>query len=281
MADTVTTQTATLATIPTATVIATDDAGGSGHVQIVKLAQSADGSATAILADSNGIEIQGAGTAGSAAGGVVSVQGVASGTTLPVTEASAANSLTALQLIDDTVFADDAGFTVATSKVSVQGGLAVAIGADPDAADANDAAAPVFTRHRQPFVIGGHPNTKCATWNATGAFTDDPVIAAVATGNKIVVTRITVTLDEAATVGVAVRMGFGTANVPALGASGADGVAQILCYHPGLIPGSGFQIGDGSGIIGMGADDEDLRVTCEAPTGGTLVISVSYFILPS
>lgn len=51
MADGVTTQTSALATIPTATKIATDDAGSPGHVQIVKLAISTDGSATVIPAD--------------------------------------------------------------------------------------------------------------------------------------------------------------------------------------------------------------------------------------
>src|ERR1043165_4584308 len=51
MADTLTTQSATPATIPASTVIATDDAGAGGHVQIVKLAISTDGSATALTAD--------------------------------------------------------------------------------------------------------------------------------------------------------------------------------------------------------------------------------------
>ena len=64
--------------------LATDDAGAAGHVQIVKLALSADGSATPITADANGIEVQGAGTAGTAAGGVVSIQGVASMTAVVV-----------------------------------------------------------------------------------------------------------------------------------------------------------------------------------------------------
>lgn len=37
------------------TTIATDDAGASGHVQIVKLARSTDGSATALTADADGL----------------------------------------------------------------------------------------------------------------------------------------------------------------------------------------------------------------------------------
>ena len=55
MADTLTTQSATPATIPASTVIATDYAGASGHVQIVKLARSTDGSATPITADADGM----------------------------------------------------------------------------------------------------------------------------------------------------------------------------------------------------------------------------------
>lgn len=51
MADGLTTQTTALATVPDATKIATDDAGLAGHVQIIKLAVSADGSATVIPAD--------------------------------------------------------------------------------------------------------------------------------------------------------------------------------------------------------------------------------------
>lgn len=38
--------------------VATDDAGAAGHVQLVKLAYSADGVATPITADANGVEVQ-------------------------------------------------------------------------------------------------------------------------------------------------------------------------------------------------------------------------------
>lgn len=120
MADTLTTVT-TVSTIPSGSIIATDDAGAAGHVQITKLALSADGSATPITADANGLEVQGAGVAGTPAGGVVSVQGVASGTVLPVSAASLPlpsgaatlaeqqTQTTALQLIDDAVYTDGTG----------------------------------------------------------------------------------------------------------------------------------------------------------------------------
>lgn len=46
MADDLTTQTATLATIPGSSIIATDEAAGGRHVQLVKLADPTNGSAT-------------------------------------------------------------------------------------------------------------------------------------------------------------------------------------------------------------------------------------------
>lgn len=57
MADTVTTQSSAPATPPAGTVIATDDAGADGQVQIVKLGYSADGVATRIPADANGLGV--------------------------------------------------------------------------------------------------------------------------------------------------------------------------------------------------------------------------------
>ena len=117
MADTLTTTT-TVSTVPSGSIIATDDAGAGGHVQIVKLALSADGSATAITADANGLEVQGAGTAGTPAGGVVSVQGVASGTVLPVGDNS--GSLTVDAPVATPVFVrlSDGSAAIATLPVS-------------------------------------------------------------------------------------------------------------------------------------------------------------------
>ena len=61
-------------------------------------------------------------------------------------------ALTALQLLDDTIIADDAAFTIGTTKVNMAGGYAVAHGANPDAADAGDAGAILMNRHRIPFT---------------------------------------------------------------------------------------------------------------------------------
>lgn len=161
------------------------------------------------------------------------------------------------------------------------GARAIAHGTNPTAVAAADRTDLLANRAGVLWTIGGHPNIITATYNTTAAGTDDPVIAVVGSGTKIAVTRVQVTLDEACTVGVAVRMGFGAANVPALGASQADGVAGILCYHPGLVPGGGLIVGNGGGILGVGGDGEDLRITNEVPTGGTLGVTVSYFTIES
>jgi hypothetical protein len=187
---------------------------------------------------------------------------------LPVSELGA--GLTALQLIDDTVFADDAALTVGTSKVTVAGGVAVAHGTNPDAADALDAVAPIMNRHRVPFHIGGHPNIITVKHtNITTAVTDAAIIT-ISTGSKIVVTRISATLDNASTVFPTLLVGFGTANTPT--------TTGVLIAHGGVPAGGGITVGDGSGILGIGADNEDLRVTTTGnATGNGLQITVSYF----
>jgi hypothetical protein len=153
MADNLTTQSATPATIPASTVIATDDAGAAGHVQVVKLAVSTDGSAipltanntdgllvnlgsnndvtvTSISAGDNNIgnvdvvtlpalpagtnNIGDVDILSIAAGDnnignvdIVTMPAVTNAGTFAVQESGAA--LTALQLIDDTVYTDGTG----------------------------------------------------------------------------------------------------------------------------------------------------------------------------
>jgi hypothetical protein len=69
MADNVTTQTTTLATIPGSTKISTDEDLTNGHVQRMKLAVSADGSSTHIGGDADGLQVQGAAADGAALAG--------------------------------------------------------------------------------------------------------------------------------------------------------------------------------------------------------------------
>lgn len=182
------------------------------------------------------------------------------------------SALTALQLIDDPVFADDTGFTVGTSKVMMAGVNVVAHGSNPDAADANDAAAIIANRHRVPFVIGGHPNVITLEQATTGSQTDVAVVT-ISTGSKIVVTQAQFVTDNANTAFPQARLGFGTANTPT--------TTGVVLTHPGLPAGGGISRGDGSGMLGVGADNEDLRITNGAPTGGSIRTIVSYYTIES
>lgn len=271
-----------------------DDGAGSitvdGTVAVTGVATSAkQDTQTALLA--------GGLPAALAAGGGLKVEGIAGGVAQPVSLASVPShavtnagtfvnqengpALTSLQLIDDTIFADDAAFTIGTSKVTMAGGAVVAHGASPDAADAGDAAAPLMNRHRILFTQGGHPNSKSAVYLWTASTTDDNVLPAIAGGTKYAITRITVTLDQATTVGVACRLGFGTASLPTLPTANADAVDDVLFYHPGMVPGTMHSVGDGSGILGVGGDGAELRITAGATTGGTGVVVVTYYPIES
>jgi hypothetical protein len=246
------------------TSVATDDCT-TGHAQIVKLAYSADGNRTHVPADADGVLVN--------LGTNNDVVVTNAGTFVVQVDGSA---LTALQLLDDPVFADDAAFTVGTSKVQMAGAVAVAHGSAPDAADAGDAVACLTNRHRVPYFIGGHPNIVSYAHTAITTAVTDSALVTVSAGTKIVVTGITVTLDNASTVFPSVRIGFGTASVPALGNAG------IILAHGGVPAGGGVNRGDGSGIIGIGADDQDIRCTTVGnATGNGIQIIITYYLIES
>lgn len=152
------------------------------------------------------------------------------------------------------------------------GGRSVAHGANPTATSAADRTDWLFNRHGIPWVIGGHPNITSIRTNFTAANTDGALVTANSS-QKIVVTRCSVTVDKACSVDVAARVGFGTASTP-------TGTGVILS-HPGIAAGSGVVEGNGSGILGVGGLDEDLRYTGEVPTGGSVDVVASYYIIES
>lgn len=120
------------------------------------------------------------------------------------------------------------------------------------------------------YVMGGNANIATKRENYTTAQTDTAMVSAPP-GVKIVVTRISVTLDNACSVDVQCRIGFGLTTTP----TGTG----VLLSHPGIAAGSGVVEGNGSGILGIGADGEDLRITCEVPTGGSLDVVYSYYFI--
>lgn len=154
------------------------------------------------------------------------------------------------------------------------GAVAIAHGTNPTAVTAADRTNLYANRAGVLFTIGGHPNVVTLKHtNITTAVTDTAIVT-ISTGLKIVVTRLTVTLDTASTVYPSVLIGFGTATTPT--------TTGVLAAHGGVPAGGGFTIGDGSGIIGVGADNEDLRVTTVGnATGNGLQITVSYYTVES
>lgn len=153
---------------------------------------------------------------------------------------------------------------------------ALAHGTNPTAVAAADRTDWLASRAGVPWVIGGHPNVVSYTHTAITTAVTDSALITVSAGTKIVVTGITVTLDNASTVFPSVRVGFGTANVPALGSAG------VILAHGGVPAGGGVNRGDGSGIIGIGADNEDLRITTVGnATGNGLQVTVTYYTIES
>lgn len=149
------------------------------------------------------------------------------------------------------------------------GGRAIDIGTNPTEVAAGDRADLLVDRAGVPFFIGGHPNIQTTRLQFTAAQTNVAIITAAA-AVKIIVTAIQVTLDNASTVFPSVRIGFGAATTPT--------ASQVIAAHGGVPAGGGFSRGDGSGILGIGADDDDLRITTVGTaTGGGMEVVVTYY----
>jgi hypothetical protein len=176
--------------------------------------------------------------------------------------------------IAGTVAHDDAD----SGNASKIGAKAKSFGTNPTGVSAtNDRTDLYATRAGQLFTLGGHPNviTRCNTiLDSDGAQTNASLLS-VSAGSKIVITQIGVAMDGANSAAVAVRIGFGTASVPAAALAGTAG----LLLQGNWSANGGHQKGNGAGIIGVGADDEDLRITCGDPAGGAIYVTYSYFTI--
>jgi hypothetical protein len=154
------------------------------------------------------------------------------------------------------------------------GAVAIAYGTNPTAVDAGDRTKLYANRAGVLTVIGGHPNIVTLEYDASAtAKTNDPIVT-VAGGLKIVVTQIQVINDALSPNVVDFRIGFATATTPT--------TTGVVAMHPGMIPGAFYTRGDGGGILGVGADGEDLRITSADPgTGGEIRVLVSYYTIDS
>jgi hypothetical protein len=168
---------------------------------------------------------------------------------------------------------------IPTDGTAAQLPVAIAHGTNPTAVAAAAKVIPLANRAGIPFMIGGHPNviTKSATIDdADGAQTDASLLT-IAGGSKIVVTALSAICASSNSGAVAVRIGFGAAT---LGAASEAGTAGILLEGKYAASG-GNQKGNGAGILGIGGDGEDLRITCDDPAGGSLFVTFSYYTIES
>ena len=67
-----------------------------------------------------------------------------------------------------------------------------------------------------------------------------------------------------------VIIGLGAANTPT--------TTQVVFSHPGMPSGFFCTVGDGAGMLGIGAANEDLRITTDA--AGTIDVVVTYYAAP-
>lgn len=263
------------------TTILTDDTGAGGHAQVMKLAISTDGSGTLIPADSaNGLDVDVTRLPSLPAGS--NAIGSITNTSFAVTQATAGN-LNATVVVSGVVDTEGnlAHDEVDSGNPQKIGAKAIAHGTNPTAVAASDRTDLYANRHGILFTIGGHPNviTRCVhITDAAGAQTDASIVGTIASGTKVAVTAIAVTVDSACTGSVHCKVGFGATTIPADSTTGANGV---LVDHPGIAPGSGLVVGNGGGILGIGADGEELRLTCADPAGGNIAITFSYYTIES
>lgn len=178
--------------------------------------------------------------------------------------------------------AGDVAHDAADSGNPVKIGLkAIAHGTNPTAVAAADRTDWYANRAGVPFVMGGHPNVKTHSvlvTDANGAQTNAAIVT-VSAGTKIVVTRVSITADGDNSGKINCVVGF-AASTLATPDTTTGGTGLLAAFY-GIPAGGGMTVGDGSGILGIGADDEDLRYTCEDPAGGNLTISVTYYTIES
>lgn len=160
------------------------------------------------------------------------------------------------------------------------GGRALGHGTNPTAVAAADRTDWLFNRAGVPWVIGGHPNIVSREFRTTAVQTDIDILGAVGAETKVVVTQIQVAIDSDTSTVPKVRIGFGATTIPAEPASGA-GVSGMVFSHPAMLAGSSMMRGDGSGILAVGGDGEELRMTNEVPTGGDIRVTISFYTIES
>jgi len=161
----------------------------------------------------------------------------------------------------------------------VTGGIGITHGAQPAVQAVSTNVHAMMNRQGLQFVISSHPGTvhkEITVTDADGSQTGTQIVA-VGAAERAMVTQVTIVASPDNSVPIDVRVALSTSStLPAASTTGVEGVP--LSVHQ-LRPGDKISKGDGSGIIGQGIANEDLRYSCDDPVGGDVRIFVSYFIV--
>jgi hypothetical protein len=179
--------------------------------------------------------------------------------------------------LDALLVAHDAADAGTSLKV---GAVAIAHGTTPTAVAAADRTNLYANREGVPFVISGVPNTitlDVQVQDADGAQTNLEIVTCGA-GCKVVVTRASMKCDGSNSAPVNAVIGFAESTLPSRAHTGATG---IVAAFDGIPAGGGSVEGNGGGILGVGADGDDLLYTMEDPAGGNCGLSISYYTTAS
>ena len=112
-------------------------------------------------------------------------------------------------------------------------------------------------------------------WSFDAAQTDVS-LQAFSAPESGVVTYIDVSTGNSTSVDVAVRIGFATTTLPTLTQNSSTGNPGMAFSHSGIARGGGMVKANGGAPIAIGAAGDPLRLTCTAPTGGSLRVIIGY-----
>jgi hypothetical protein len=114
-------------------------------------------------------------------------------------------------------------------------------------------------------------------WTFTTAQTDFAIETVSATQRALIYSGVA-TCSNSNTGNVSLRCGTAAATLPTVTNNSATGNVGVPISHPGIAPGGGMVWPGGSEPIHVGADGEDVRITCSAATGGALVLVLAIYI---
>lgn len=114
--------------------------------------------------------------------------------------------------------------------------------------------------------------TETLEWEFEAAQTDLAILTPPS-NQPFLVNSATVTCANSNSVDVSVRIGFATTTLTAYTPNSSTGVGGIFFSHGGIARGGGWTQAGGNAT---GAAAQPIRLTCSAPTGGSIRVILSF-----